>query len=490
MATFTATADNTDFHATNANDTFDAATFISEISYNANFLLDDDALGLEKPAIRTVGITADLSRGAVTDSLGLSQTLLGTFNYFVATNFSDTITTGSYDTTIVGFDGSDTITGGAGWTEIQYDKETGGGAVQVNLALGTILDTYGNTDVVSNVNAVMGTNNADTFIAGDLQAVFRGLAGDDTFTGGSSTVDELRYDRDGRNGGTSGVVVNLTTGTATDGFGDTDTFTGFERVLGTSADDILTGNEANNRLRASEGDDQLFGLGGNDTFEVGTGIDTADGGEGDDTTIFSGARSDYDVSISDTEVVVTLTSSNGETKATLTNMEFLQFSDQTVDLRTTDTGNGANATTYELYRFFNSDTGSHFYTASTAERDSIIQNLPNFQYEGNSFGSNATADNGGSAVYRFYNTETGAHFYTASEEERQNILNTVPKYQEEGISYYSYLEKSDSNTELYRFYNTNTGTHFFTTDASERDNVINTLPQFQYEGVAYYVDFA
>ena len=35
-----------------------------------------------------------------------------------------------------------------------------------------------------------------------------------------------------------------------------------------------------------------------------------------------------------------------------------------------------------LYRFFNTQTGTHFYTAAEAEKDSIIANLPSFNFEG------------------------------------------------------------------------------------------------------------
>ena len=38
-----------------------------------------------------------------------------------------------------------------------------------------------------------------------------------------------------------------------------------------------------------------------------------------------------------------------------------------------------------LYRFFNTQTGSHFYTAAEAEKDSIIENLPTFNFEGTAY---------------------------------------------------------------------------------------------------------
>ena len=52
------------------------------------------------------------------------------------------------------------------------------------------------------------------------------------------------------------------TGTATDGWGDTDTLLNIERISGSSFDDTLTGNGGGNRLQGNEGDDLLRGNGG------------------------------------------------------------------------------------------------------------------------------------------------------------------------------------------------------------------------------------
>ena len=38
-----------------------------------------------------------------------------------------------------------------------------------------------------------------------------------------------------------------------------------------------------------------------------------------------------------------------------------------------------------LHRFFNTHTGTHFYTAAKAEKDSIIENLPSFNFEGTAY---------------------------------------------------------------------------------------------------------
>ncbi|WP_395173089.1 hypothetical protein [Roseibium alexandrii] len=160
--------------------------------------------------------------------------------------------------------------------------------------------------------------------------------------------------------------------------------------------------------------------------------------------------------------------------------------DVTLPVDTPDADNSP----YEVYRFFNTLTGSHFFTTSTTERDSIITNTPTMTYEGNVFDSNATAENGGSAVYRFYNTATGTHFYTANAEEAANISSNLPHFNDEGIVYYAHSAGDSGGTALYRFYNTSNDSHFFTTSVTERDNIISTLGHYNYEGVAYYVDLA
>lgn len=94
-------------------------------------------------------------------------------------------------------------------------------------------------------------------------------------------------------------------------------------------------------------------------------------------------------------------------------------------------------------------------------------------------------------VFRFYNTQTGVHFYTASEAERDTVRATLSQYNYEGIAYTAYENDSGGKHEaLYRFYNTETGAHFYTTSEQEVATVVQTLQQFKYEGIAYYVDAA
>ena len=149
----------------------------------------------------------------------------------------------------------------------------------------------------------------------------------------------------------------------------------------------------------------------------------------------------------------------------------------------------------EVYRFFNNDLQLEFYTTSEFERDSILENLPQYELQGVSFigapepteGEDST---GISPVYRFFNTNTGMHLYTAYEEERTSVLEK-PNYVFEGISYYGYDTQEAGTVPLYRFYNPGLDAHFYTPSAEERDIYLES-PDYQPEGdengIAFYVE--
>lgn len=143
-----------------------------------------------------------------------------------------------------------------------------------------------------------------------------------------------------------------------------------------------------------------------------------------------------------------------------------------------------------VYRFYNTEKGSHFFTSSVAERDAIAQNLFQYRYEGEAFDA-ATRSTNTIDVFRFYNNATGTHFYTASAAERDQVIRTSADFRYEGVAYKAYASsEGGAHEELYRFYNQKNGTHFYTTSEAERDTIIGTLPTYRYEGIAYYVDNA
>ena len=140
-----------------------------------------------------------------------------------------------------------------------------------------------------------------------------------------------------------------------------------------------------------------------------------------------------------------------------------------------------------VFRFYNTQTGTHFYTISVPERDMVLARYPQFAYEGPAYYASPTQQAGQLPVYRFYNTRTGTHFYTQSEAEKAFVIATYPVFAFEGPAYYAPAAAVAGSTSLFRFFNQNTGAHFFTTNVAERDMVLQRWPFFAYEGVAYPV---
>ena len=228
-------------------------------------------------AVATDGNAAQVSGGFSGGVLADLQDLVGDVingnggnDTIIAGNAADTINGGDGDDFLGGSGGADTIDGGVGFDEVRYDRDSamgGGAGVTVNLVTGKATDGFGATDTLSNIESIRGTNFADTLTGGlaanDGFEGYRGLGGNDIITGGSG-YDEVRYDLDAVNGGAAGVTVNLGTGTATDGFGNTDTLSGIEGVRGSRAADKLTGSSAGNILVGLAGDDILDGGDGTD----------------------------------------------------------------------------------------------------------------------------------------------------------------------------------------------------------------------------------
>lgn len=139
-------------------------------------------------------------------------------------------------------------------------------------------------------------------------------------------------------------------------------------------------------------------------------------------------------------------------------------------------------------RFYNQNSGTHFYTISASEGTYLKTNFPStFSYEGTPFSASVTAGAGLSPVHRFYNLSLGVHFYTISEAERAWVVANLPQMRYEGVAWYANPTVTTGTIPLFRFYNRDKGVHFYTVSAAERDSVIANLPQMNYEGIAYYV---
>jgi Ca2+-binding RTX toxin-like protein len=209
---------------------------------------------------------------------------------------NDTIDGGSGNDTIEGGAGNDTLTGGAGFDYLSFASTTGN--VTVNLTAATVSGTATGTDSISGfegvlggygndsitgsgaANRIVGGAGNDTINAGGGDDTVEGGLGNDSLVGGAG-VDLLSY-----RAATTGVNVNLATGTAT-GEG-TDTISQFENLTGSSFNDTLTGNDGANLIDGDVGNDVISAGDGADTVFGGSGSDTISGGGGADL-LYGGA---------------------------------------------------------------------------------------------------------------------------------------------------------------------------------------------------------
>ena len=147
-----------------------------------------------------------------------------------------------------------------------------------------------------------------------------------------------------------------------------------------------------------------------------------------------------------------------------------------------------NSSETTVYRFFNNELGVHFYTASEAEKQNVIDNLTGFSFEGASYLAVDPLTGLGepAPVYRFQNIDTGLHLYTISEDERNFIQNNLTNYVFEGEVFSAYTSEVEGTIPIYRFFNPTLGTHFYTPSAEEKELVEQTLSNYIFEGIAYY----
>ena len=131
--------------------------------------------------------------------------------------------------------------------------------------------------------------------------------------------------------------------------------------------------------------------------------------------------------------------------------------------------------TQVMYRLYNPNSGEHFYTASTAERDATI--AAGWNDEGIGWTAPSESD---TPVYRLYSGTD--HHYTTSIVERDHLIDvgwTLEGDNAEGIAWYSDDQK---RVPLYRQFNpnvdptapfNNSGSHNYTTSLEEHEHLIS-----------------
>ena len=190
----------------------------------------------------------------------------------------------------------------------------------------------------------------DTLVGNAAENVMHSGRGDDVLFG-SPAGDDLDggegIDRAEYSSSNEAVTVDLAASAggarSKGGYAEGDTLTSIENLVGSVFDDNLAGSDDANDMQGGDGDDVINGRAGDDTIDGGAGSDdlkggdgddvidpgfgeddTVDGGDGSDTLLLLGHSSDYKVVFGDGKVIITA----GENKITVTNVEFVQYSDK------------------------------------------------------------------------------------------------------------------------------------------------------------------
>ncbi|MEJ6020725.1 calcium-binding protein [Ramlibacter sp. PS4R-6] len=270
--------------------------------------------------------------------------------------------------------GNDTIDGGQGYDLASYQNSTAGVTVTLNDTLdGTASDGFGGTDTLKNIEGVRGSAFDDT-LTGSAAAFesFEGREGSDLIDG-KGGVDRLDFFR-----AISGVNVDMSTGTASDGYGSTDTFSNIENVRGSrDSADVIAGNAGANGIEGLGGNDTITGGAGNDTIAAGTGVDSVDGGLGMDTLVLQAKfDTNYELEVVNATTVHITNTVTGE-DVTASNIEWIQASDgerATIfdaranadsDLNDAPVFANSPAGTYLTHDFLGADTGGRVAVDST-----------------------------------------------------------------------------------------------------------------------------
>ena len=149
--------------------------------------------------------------------------------------------------------------------------------------------------------------------------------------------------------------------------------------------------------------------------------------------------------------------------------------DQPANPSTPDNSGGEDedVATQEMFRLYNPNSGEHFYTSSTFERDHLID------VGWNDEGTGWVAPTEGDPVYRLYNQYAGEHHYTTSAAERDMLVSIG--WNDEGVGWCT-----GGESPLYRLYNPNefANNHHYSTSAFERDHLLGI--GWRDEGIAWY----
>jgi Ca2+-binding RTX toxin-like protein len=264
-------------------------------------------------AAANAGVTVRLDVDGLEQDIGADQGLdiLNAVEHLIGSAFADRLIGAWSNNRLDGGAGDDRIhaDGGVSDFELRHDTLLGGTGIDtlvlgsdngyfadgvgaaINLAL-TTAQVYQGLPFregavpegflsISGFENVIGSIGNDQLTGTAGNNLIEGGGGDDTVIGGAG-IDTLSYANSEFhwNVGDSGVVVSLALAVAQNtGAAGTDTVSGFENLIGSGWNDVLTGSTANN------------------VIEGGYGNDTINGGAGFDTASYAGTASGVTVSL-------------------------------------------------------------------------------------------------------------------------------------------------------------------------------------------------
>ena len=266
-------------------------------------------------------VTVNLAIATAQNTGGAGTDILTTFENLTGSAFNDTLIGNTGTNVLRGGDGNDLFDGGAGNDSFYGDNgidtvtyETATGRITVTLMLAARQNTTSSgTELFASIENLVGSAFNDTF---------EGSVGDNVINAGLG-IDTLSFSRH-----TAAVTANLSITTAQNtGSGGNDTYIGFENIVGSNYNDILTGDAADNNINGGTG---------NDTIEGGAGNDILTGGSGTDLLTYANASAGVTVNLATTTAQNT-GGAGTDTIATFENLMGSAFND-------TLTGNTATNT--------------------------------------------------------------------------------------------------------------------------------------------------
>ncbi|MDW3097608.1 MAG: calcium-binding protein [Alphaproteobacteria bacterium] len=247
----------------------------------SNFLSGGDGFDTVIYATSTSGVSVDFENETASDGMGGVDSVRG-FEAAVGSSFADNFMGSANDEDFTGGGGDDVIDGGDGTDTAVFLRAANHYTVVFNSSSNTYEVAANNgsegVDTLTSIEylrffdetipievatfGVIGSSGDDVLLGDESDNSFLPGAGNDLIDG-QGGIDTVSYASS-----TSGVEVNLETGSANDGMNGVDLLSNIEGVIGSEFDDILVGSSSD------------------EIFVPGAGINTVEGGGGRDTLSF------------------------------------------------------------------------------------------------------------------------------------------------------------------------------------------------------------